>query len=348
MKVQYISNTGLDTVLALIKKHSKNCDVFYVAVGFITTSGLYEIINSLKNASNTGIVKVLTGCYMGVTQPQALKDLLKESNSRPMKFLSFLYKYVYEFHKKLYLFKKGNTFYAIVGSSNVTKIGLTNEGEGNLFITGSLLDPNDILVFNDMLKDFSIERSEQLDMELIKNYEKERKKNASIIFRNPQINIKNIFPKTNNKKSNKLTTNNGQNYKIKYYIEYLKGKFNRKTNAILESETNWDYKGWSCYAAKYSKGLKVDDIIFIIDATFKRPRIYRIKFKDHCHTKIETPDGRDFVAYKQILGYKIITPAIKSTLRRVGITYKSFKGNSEIREVSDEMINVLNSILRKN
>ena len=175
MKVEYIFNTGKDTVSALIKSRSKTCTKLYIAVGFITTAGLEEIINSLRTASSRGIVNVLTGLYLGVTEPAALKIFLKLESQKGKRFQSFIYKVKDEFHKKVYLFVEGKRFYAIVGSSNITSIGLSNEGEANVYIKGNLNSKADSNFYKDLIKDFSIERNEKLSSQIIKDYERIQK-----------------------------------------------------------------------------------------------------------------------------------------------------------------------------
>ena len=65
-------------VLSTILHELENCNQFYIAVAFVTTSGVATIINKLKELEKRNIKgKILVSQYLNFTQPEALKRLLQ-------------------------------------------------------------------------------------------------------------------------------------------------------------------------------------------------------------------------------------------------------------------------------
>jgi HKD family nuclease len=97
-----------------------------IIVSFIKLSGYKQLEPMLKDALRRSIpVRVLTSTYMNVTEPAALSELynlLGEGNVR-------LYNgRAPSFHPKAYFFKSKEKYqsYVLVGSSNISRVALTN------------------------------------------------------------------------------------------------------------------------------------------------------------------------------------------------------------------------------
>ena len=109
-----------------------------IIVSFIKLSGYKQLEPMLKDALRRSIpVRVLTSTYMNVTEPAALSELynlLGEGNVR-------LYNgRAPSFHPKAYFFKSKEKYqsYVLVGSSNISRVALTNGIEWNYQVEASV------------------------------------------------------------------------------------------------------------------------------------------------------------------------------------------------------------------
>lgn len=343
MKVEYISNRGNDTVANLIAERAKTCIESYFLVGFVTNAGLEEIMTSLRNASNKGSVKFLTGFYLGVTEPNALRGLLKLKNSRSENFEAFIYTKNNQFHKKIYVFKETKRWYAIIGSSNVTDIGLKNEGEGNVYIIGDPAKPADCRFFEDILKDFDQENCKVLSAAAIKAYEGQRSSKKLNRRVNSNIDTRKIFKLKAVRRSQRQQKNHRktESKKPRYFIDLISGTAEPTTEKVIRDVTNWDTKGFNWYAIWFRPELNHGDIIYIMDE--ENNRFYRVRYKDYCKTKFRTPDGIHFVAYVEMKGYKLLNRSFLSELRQIGITKK---WSSSFRQLKGRKLDGLKAIFK--
>jgi len=119
-------------VLTTIDRELKRCDEFWFSVAFVTTSGLATLKNSLIELQNEGKKgKILASQYLNFTQPEALRQILQFSNIE-LRIVTDG-----DFHSKGYLFKKGELFDLIIGSSNLTAHALCSNKEWNLKVTAT-------------------------------------------------------------------------------------------------------------------------------------------------------------------------------------------------------------------
>ena len=119
-------------VLSTIIRELEQCDEFWFSVAFVTTGGiaaLMETLITLKKKKIKG--KILASQYLNFTHPEALR--------RIMQFENIELKIATEgnFHSKGYLFRKGNVFDLIIGSSNLTQTALSTNKEWNLKISAT-------------------------------------------------------------------------------------------------------------------------------------------------------------------------------------------------------------------
>ncbi|MFC4892308.1 DEAD/DEAH box helicase [Pseudofrancisella aestuarii] len=116
-------------ILTNIIKHLEDCDEFVISVAFITLSGVACILESLRKLEKKGVKgKILTGCYLNFTEPQALKKLSQFKNIE-LKIIT-----EQNFHAKGFFFRKDNIWNVIVGSTNLTQSALTVNTEWNIFL----------------------------------------------------------------------------------------------------------------------------------------------------------------------------------------------------------------------
>ena len=106
------------------------CDEFFISVAFITMDGLTSLLQILKELERKEVLgKVLTTDYQIFSEPKALRKLNELKNIQVKMFNTDRAKE--GFHTKGYLFKQGDVWRIIAGSSNMTSSGLTKNHEWN-------------------------------------------------------------------------------------------------------------------------------------------------------------------------------------------------------------------------
>lgn len=139
----------LSTILRELKELREN-DEFWFSVAFVTTSGVAILKNTLLELEKKNIKgKILVSQYLNFTQPEALKQLLGFKNIE----LKIVTKG--NFHSKGYLFKKGDIYNLIVGSSNLTANALCSNKEWNLKISATPISRIIFEAINEFTTDFS-------------------------------------------------------------------------------------------------------------------------------------------------------------------------------------------------
>ncbi|MCR4715972.1 MAG: DEAD/DEAH box helicase family protein, partial [Lachnospiraceae bacterium] len=129
---QFVSNNHKEgkKVLSSIENELLNCDRFQISVAFITMSGITPLLQTLKELEEKNIPgEILTTNYLNFSEPTALEKLNGLSNIT-------LKMYDVDaadegFHTKGYIFKKGEIYRIIIGSSNITSSALTSNREWN-------------------------------------------------------------------------------------------------------------------------------------------------------------------------------------------------------------------------
>ena len=101
-----------------------------IIVSFLMESGVKMILKDLKAALDRGVqVRILTGNYLGITQPSALYLIKKELGNRVD--LRFYNDKGRSFHPKSYIFHYENVGEIYIGSSNISRSALTSGIEWN-------------------------------------------------------------------------------------------------------------------------------------------------------------------------------------------------------------------------
>src|SRR5690554_4526623 len=133
-------------VSASLTKELNSCDEFIFSVAFITDGGLMMLIDTLKELEERGIKgKVLTSNYLGFNEAKALRKLKSFSN------IDLRISENKKIHNKGYIFKKGNNYSLIIGSSNLTQRALSSNDEWNLKVFS--LEKGKLI--NDVLDEFN-------------------------------------------------------------------------------------------------------------------------------------------------------------------------------------------------
>lgn len=169
-----ITNTDIK-LLSCIKQAIRNSKKIKLLSAFIMESGVRLILDDLIYAMENGAeIQILTGYYLGITEPSALY-LLKMNLAEAAEIRVFKHKNV-SFHAKTYIFQdelKGEIF---IGSSNISMSALESGVEWNYNIVKNTEDHE----FKQFVDNFDIlfkEHSIMLDDETVKNYSIGWKKN---------------------------------------------------------------------------------------------------------------------------------------------------------------------------
>lgn len=133
-KPQFVSNNYKEgrKVLSTVEDELKSCDAFLISVAFITEGGIAPLMQTLEELSEKGVKgKVLTTDYRVFTQPKALLRLSKFDNVELKIYKVENEECGYGFHTKGYIFRNGDVYRILTGSSNLTLNALTKNKEWN-------------------------------------------------------------------------------------------------------------------------------------------------------------------------------------------------------------------------
>ena len=132
-----------------------------IIVSFLMESGVRMILKDLQAALDRGVqIRILTGNYLGITQPSALYLIKKELGDQID--LRFYNEKGRSFHPKAYIFHYENHGEIYIGSSNISKSALTSGIEWN-YRFSSLSDSKNFTLFYDTFMDLFSHHSIVID-----------------------------------------------------------------------------------------------------------------------------------------------------------------------------------------
>lgn len=146
----------------------KKADSVDIIVSFLMESGVKMLLEELDNALKRGAkIRILTGNYLGITQPSALYLLKKKLGSRvDMRFYNEKER---SFHPKSYIFHYERYSDIYIGSSNISRSALTSGIEWN-YRFSSVSDPKNYEKFYQVFEDLFEHHSIIIDDEELKQY----------------------------------------------------------------------------------------------------------------------------------------------------------------------------------
>ncbi|MDD6808096.1 MAG: DUF3427 domain-containing protein [Oscillospiraceae bacterium] len=122
-----------EKVLTSIEYELKHCDEFFFSVAFVTEGGVTSLIQTFNLLKEKGISgKIVASQYQNFTQPKALRKLLSFNNIE-LRIVSD----ENCMHTKGYIFRRGNEFTSIIGSSNLTQNALCENKEWNIKVVST-------------------------------------------------------------------------------------------------------------------------------------------------------------------------------------------------------------------
>lgn len=160
-----------DHIYPKLKQSFKTATTIDIIVSFLMESGVKLLLQDLKEALNRGVkIRILTGNYLKITQPQAL--YLLKSELKDQVDLRFYNNPNKSFHPKAYMFHNPIDSEIYIGSSNISRGALTSSIEWNYRFLKSTA-PNDFKVFYDTFEDLFNNHSLIITDEVLKDYSKQ-------------------------------------------------------------------------------------------------------------------------------------------------------------------------------
>ena len=160
-----------DHIYPKLKQSFKTATTIDIIVSFLMESGVKLLLQDLKEALNRGVkIRILTGNYLKITQPQALYLLKSELKDKvDLRFYNNSNK---SFHPKAYMFHNPIDSEIYIGSSNISRGAITSSIEWNYRFLKSAA-PNDFKVFYDTFEDLFNNHSLIITDEVLKDYSKQ-------------------------------------------------------------------------------------------------------------------------------------------------------------------------------
>lgn len=125
-RIKLITSRLIDHLFTEIDRASS----IYILTSFAMKSGVVVIRDALKRAAGRGAeIKICTGDYLFVTQPEALEELIKLHDDIEVRLWR---SNGTSFHPKAYIFQYNENGTLIVGSSNLSRSAMTSGIEWNL------------------------------------------------------------------------------------------------------------------------------------------------------------------------------------------------------------------------
>lgn len=157
-----------DHLLIKLKESFKKAISIDIIVAFLMESGVKLLKDELKEIADKGIpIRILTGNYLNITQPQALY-MLKEIMGKKVD-LRFYNVPNRSFHPKAYIFEYSEGGDLYIGSSNISKSALTYGIEWNYRINKQK-NCETFNSFKSTFEDLFINHSVIIDEEVMKKY----------------------------------------------------------------------------------------------------------------------------------------------------------------------------------
>lgn len=160
-----------DHLYLKLKQSFKMATAIDIIVSFLMESGVKLLLQDLKEAISRGVnIRILTGNYLKITQPQALYLLKSELKDKvDLRFYNNPNK---SFHPKAYIFHNPIDSEIYIGSSNISRGALTSSIEWNYRFLKSNA-PADFKVFYDNFEDLFNNHSQVITDEVLKDYSKQ-------------------------------------------------------------------------------------------------------------------------------------------------------------------------------
>jgi superfamily II DNA or RNA helicase len=158
-----VLNEGGSTVEHALLEELDRCRNFTFSVAFISPGAIAQLKQHLLEFKGKG--RVITSDFLGFNQPQAFAELLRLQEHTGIDVRRHTAR---GFHPKGYIFDRGRSITAIIGSSNLTSSALSQNHEWNLKVSAA--SDSDLAAQLQKLVKEQIDSSEPLTQEWIDEY----------------------------------------------------------------------------------------------------------------------------------------------------------------------------------
>lgn len=159
-----------------LKMSMAEAEAVDIIVSFLMESGVRMLLKNMKRALNRGVrIRILTGNYLGITQPSTLYLIKQELGERVD--LRLYNEKSRSFHPKSYIFHYDSSNEIYIGSSNISRSALTSGIEWN-YKFSDRQDKENYELFYETFEDLFFNHSIIIDDEELKRYSKAWKKPA--------------------------------------------------------------------------------------------------------------------------------------------------------------------------
>ena len=139
-----------------------------IIVSFLMESGVKMLVKSFRKAVERGVkIRILTGNYLGITQPSALYLLKREFGDAIE--LRFYNEKGRSFHPKAYIIHYQKYSDLFIGSSNISRSALSSGIEWN-YRFSSEKDPKNFAIFHQTFEDLYENHAIEIDDDVLKKY----------------------------------------------------------------------------------------------------------------------------------------------------------------------------------
>lgn len=314
MRMDLVTNKGIHTLKEELEINLKECRSFKIASAFITEEGVNLFKGFLsRNKYKARSGRILISLYNGFNSRKTLeqlKNLAIDSNGRIQIHISKDLK----FHWKYYQFIHKTKSILFIGSANLTKSGIEEQGELQARIVCSSNEANILSAFE---AEYDKEWQNSVDILQfpIDKYNENKQRYSPFKLHKD---IKNLL---NNKR--KETSN--RNKEIKAIILVHSTLSKRIVNRVYESQTRWDKEDWDFYCSssksEFDKEGIIGNTLLMIEKQSNKYRFKRIVIKDNCI--FHTNEGKYFIAFKELGKTKREDKNLRAELESLGIKYHS-------------------------
>jgi HKD family nuclease len=288
-----IDNRGPNTLKRALRSVLRSGIDVRIQVAFITKAGVLALLSSLQRTSRSGPVRIVTGLYQCVTEPEALR-LLADAERKTRGRLQVRVSKEPRLHGKFYLVASRAKCTCVIGSSNLTTEGLSSPDELNVLIAtqrGGQLFVGLSRRFDEEWKRNCV----PVTLRLIRDYKAARPKPVRQTVAPPVL--RTILGVSSS------STEPSESRGVKRHVlwrQSIDGTADKRTQEIVEDETSWKKFDWY---SNPSSGISREDLILLFDLTWKAKTVQLVKVRDTTTVSVPTPDGRQFVAYMGVAGY---------------------------------------------
>lgn len=324
MKLEVIENRGPDNLRDTLTDLLKRSTDVSISVAFATASGVNAILGPLQGAAGRGKVRMVVGLYQCVTEPQALRTLLRVQRSTKGNLSVHLSREP-GFHRKVYLLTTRGILNAITGSSNLTKEGLCSGGELNTLFSMPTKVPAARRITHVFEDEWSARRSVPLTQARIQAYARQRgTQKASRVLSKQDLHVI-LGASPRHESADALPT------PVQFWRTAIQFTVKDSTAEWVSQETNWERRGWEWFTMHEPPRYGLKDRIAVFDLPDNSA--YLVEVADTARMSVPCPDGRHFVAYRAIRNSRRrLTEKLWRVLRKMGMTKKSAQQSKKLSE----------------